>query len=259
MTSSSDWEPQRYEKFAAERRLPFDDLVGLCRPTPGGVIYDLGCGTGARTIDLPDALGAATVIGIDTSNTMLERTRAYDDPRVSFVNANIANFQPDHSPDVILSNAALHWLDDHAKLMPQLVSMLGKGGTLAVQLPHQNNAPSHRVWLTLAEELFPEQADAFGTPGVLTPIEYDELLAPLGTFRLWETEYYQRLTAETGSHPVRRYTESTYARPILTALDATEKAALIKRYEDVMHKAYPVRSDGTVLFPFRRMFFTLTV
>jgi trans-aconitate 2-methyltransferase len=26
----------------------------------------------------------------------------------------------------------------------------------------------------------------------------------------------------------------------------------------VMQTAYPVRGDGTVLFPFRRMFFTLT-
>ena len=81
----------------------------------------------------------------------------------------------------------------------------------------------------------------------------------MGRFRMWETEYYQRLTAEAGSHPVRRFTESTYARPILAALDADEKADLINRYEEVMHTAYPVRSDGTVLFPFRRLFFTLTI
>ncbi|HAW46085.1 MAG TPA: trans-aconitate methyltransferase, partial [Roseovarius sp.] len=34
---------------------------------------------------------------------------------------------------------------------------------------------------------------------------------------------------------------------------------IIRRYEEVMHTAYPVRADGTVLFPFRRLFFTLTV
>jgi trans-aconitate 2-methyltransferase len=58
---------------------------------------------------------------------------------------------------------------------------------------------------------------------------------------------------------VRRFTESTYARPILQALEPDDKAKLIKRYEEVMHAAYPVRADGSVLFPFRRMFFTLTV
>ena len=58
---------------------------------------------------------------------------------------------------------------------------------------------------------------------------------------------------------MRRFTESTYARPVLEALDKDEKADLIRRYEEVMHAAYPVRADGSVLFPFRRMFFTLTV
>ena len=143
--------------------------------------------------------------------------------------------------------------------MPRLAGLLGKGGTLAVQMPHQNKAPSHRVWLSLAQELFPGRAEKMGTPGVMAPVRYEELLAPLGQFRLWETDYYQRLTAEPGSHPVRRFTESTYARPILTALGEAERADLIRRYEEVMHTAYPVRADGTVLFPFRRLFFTLTV
>ena len=98
-----------------------------------------------------------------------------------------------------------------------------------------------------------------GTPGVMAPVKYEELLGGLGRFRLWETDYYQRLVAEAGSHPVRRFTESTYARPVLQALDADEKTKLISRYEEVMHAAYPVRKDGSVLFPFRRMFFTLTV
>jgi len=143
--------------------------------------------------------------------------------------------------------------------MPRLAAMLGKGGTLAVQLPHQNNAPSHRVWLSLAEDLFPGRIDTGAGPGIMTPVEYDTLLAPKGRFRLWETEYYQRLSADAESHPVRRYTESTYARPILEALDEDERAALITRYEGVMRSAYPMRADGSVLFPFRRLFFTLTV
>jgi trans-aconitate 2-methyltransferase len=46
---------------------------------------------------------------------------------------------------------------------------------------------------------------------------------------------------------------------VLQALEEDEKAELIRRYEEVMHAAYPVRADGSVLFPFRRLFFVLTV
>jgi trans-aconitate 2-methyltransferase len=84
---------------------------------------------------------------------------------------------------------------------------------------HYDKAPLHRVSLTLADELFPGRADRMGTPGVMAPVKYEEMPARLGQVRLWETDYYQRLTAEPDSHPVRRFTESTYARPILATLD----------------------------------------
>ena len=139
------------------------------------------------------------------------------------------------------------------------LAILARGSTLAVQMPHHNRAPSHRVWLSLVEEFFPGRIEKMGTPGVMAPSQYEALLDPLGRFRLWETEYYRRLMAEAGSHPVRRFTESTYARPVLAVLDPDEKDLLIRRYEEAMAAAYPLRDDGSVLFPFRRLFFTLTV
>ena len=204
----------------------------------------------------------APILCVDNSADMLAACRDVLelDENVRFKEADFDGFAKDNeSFDLVFSNAALHWVGAHEALMPRLAGLLGKGGTLAVQMPHQNKAPSHRVWLSLAQELFPGRAEKMGTPGVMAPVRYEELLAPLGQFRLWETDYYQRLTAEPGSHPVRRFTESTYARPILTALGEAERADLIRRYEEVMHTAYPVRADGTVLFPFRRLFFTLTV
>ena len=39
--------PTQYDRFAAERRQPFDDLVALCRPVPGGTVVDLGAAPGS--------------------------------------------------------------------------------------------------------------------------------------------------------------------------------------------------------------------
>ncbi|MEM6942016.1 MAG: methyltransferase domain-containing protein [Pseudomonadota bacterium] len=223
-----------------------------------GDIYDLGCGNGAMGDALRARAAGRGLVGVDASPAMLERagqSQAY----THLQQVDIRDWHPPKVPGLIVSNAALHWVGGHEALMPRLADMLGHGATLAVQMPHQNKAPSHRVWRTLADEMFPGRVEMAGTPGVMAPVKYEELLAPRGRFRLWETEYYQRLVAEAGSHPVRRFTESTYARPILQALESDEKADLIKRYEEVMHAAYPVRDDGSVLFPFRRLFFTLTV
>ncbi|QGY00416.1 methyltransferase domain-containing protein [Roseovarius faecimaris] len=234
------------------------DLLNAVSQMGAGDIVDLGCGNGALAQALSARAGGRELVGVDASPAMLAKARQVKGYS-ALQQADIDNWHPRRAPGLIFSNAVLHWVGHHEQLLPKLARMLGKGGTLAVQMPHQNKAPSHRVWLTLVEEMFPGRVEKMGTPGVMAPVKYDELLAPMGQFRLWETEYYQRLMAEPGSHPVRRYTESTYARPILQALEPDEKAELIARYEEVMRTAYPVREDGSVLFPFRRMFFTLTI
>ncbi|GGO58787.1 trans-aconitate 2-methyltransferase [Roseovarius pacificus] len=256
--AKADWNPGAYARYRDLRLRPGLDLLNAVGQMGVGDVIDLGCGNGALGEALRARAGGRPLVGVDASPAMLEKARqahGYD----NLQQADIREWHPRRAPGLIFSNAALHWVGNHEQLMPRLAGMLGKGGTLAVQMPHQNKAPSHRVWLSLVEELFPGRIEKMGTPGVMAPVKYEELLAPLGQLRLWETEYYQRLVAETGSHPVRRFTESTYARPVLEALEPDEKSELVRRYEDVMKAAYPVRADGSVLFPFRRLFFTLTV
>lgn len=253
-----DWNPGAYARFRDLRLRPAMDLLNAVDQMGAGDVIDLGCGNGQMGRALAARASGRPVIGVDASPAMLEKAQQATG-YASLQQADIRDWHPRRAPGLIFSNAALHWLDDHATLIPRLVAMLGKGGTLAVQVPHQNRAPSHRVWHSLVDELFPGRVDASEMPGILTAVEYDELLAPLGRFRMWETEYYQRLGAEKDSHPVRRYTESTYARSILGALAPDEATTLIRHYEEVMRSAYPVRADGSVLFPFRRLFFTLTV
>ncbi|MEM6576938.1 MAG: methyltransferase domain-containing protein [Pseudomonadota bacterium] len=253
-----DWDPGAYARFHDLRLRPGLDLLNTVGALVQGDVIDLGCGNGALSEALRLRAAGRSLIGVDTSSAMLEKaqtTRQYTD----LVHQDAALWSPPRPVALIFSNAALHWVGQHEQLMPRLATCLVPGGTLAVQMPYQNKAPSHRVWLNLAQEMFPGRVEKMGTPGVMAPVKYEEILAQLGQFRLWETEYYQRLTAEPGSHPVRRFTESTYARPVFQALEADEITALVSRYEEAMHAAYPVRADGSVLFPLRRLFFTLTV
>src|SRR5258708_32676009 len=47
--------------------------------------------------------------------------------------------------DVILANAVLHWVPDHARLFPALAAKLAPGGALAVQMPDNLDEPAHRL------------------------------------------------------------------------------------------------------------------
>ena len=253
--TAQDWDPGIYHRFRGHRLRPAMDLLRAVGPLPDGGIVDLGCGSGAAGPAL--ARLGRTLTGVDLSPAMLDKARATG-AYATLVEADLARWSAPDPVALIFSNAVLHWLPDHAALLPRLAAMLAPGGTLAVQLPHQNNALSHRLWVSLADEMFPGRVDHAQIPGILLPAEYHRILSELGHVSLWETEYYQDLDPATDGHPVRRFTEATFARPILAPLDDSERRALIAAYEAVIGKGYPDGPTGRVLFPFRRLFFTLT-
>ncbi|MEZ5722743.1 MAG: methyltransferase domain-containing protein [Paracoccaceae bacterium] len=254
-----DWDPGTYARFRDLRLRPALDLLARIGDLPVGPVVDLGCGTGAVAAALAARFAGRAVIGVDASPSMLAEaaaTACYD----TLVEADIAVWRPDAPPALVFSNAALHWLDDHQSLMPRLAGLLQPGGVLAVQMPAQFEAPSHALLREVAEALFPGRVTdpaAWATP-VGTPEDYVRLLEALGTVDAWETTNVQRLAPVAKAHPVRRFTESTAMRPFLAALTAEEAARFVSAYEVELAAAYPAEEDGSVLFPFRRLFFTLT-
>ena len=60
---SDGWKPELYGRFAAERRRPFEDLLALVAPIPGGRAVDLGCGPGPLTRVVHQRTGAASTVG----------------------------------------------------------------------------------------------------------------------------------------------------------------------------------------------------
>lgn len=257
-TPKQDWNPEAYARFRGLRLQPALDLMGRVGPLPSGSVVDLGCGDGAAGAALSARYGRP-VLGVDRSPAMLDVARA-SGAYQALTQADIGTWQATQAPALIFSNATLHWLPDHAALLPRLARMLTPKGVLAVQMPRQFGAPSHRFLRDFSESMFPDRFDFIGwTAPVHTPAEYWEILSPLGQVEIWETEYLQRLPAATDAHPVRRFTESTAMRPFLEKLNEVEAEAFLRRYEESLAVAYPLRSDGTVLFPFRRLFLTLTV
>jgi trans-aconitate 2-methyltransferase len=183
-TRQDTWDPAQYQRFAKERRQPFDDLLALVQPVADGSVVDLGCGTGELTVELHQHVGAATTLGIDSSSAMLER--APTARGVAFEHADIRTLAPPQSYDVVFANAALQWVPDHERLLPTLASLVADGGQIAVQVPANADHPSHTTSVALANEEPFRSALGDGTAAdpvaanVLTPERYAELLHELG-------------------------------------------------------------------------------
>src|ERR1700756_1265835 len=94
VTPIDGWSPEQYERFRSERQQPFDDLLMLCHPVPGGRVVDLGCGTGDLTKILHEEMQAMETVGIDSSPAMLTRaqTAFATVPGLSFSQGDIASW-----------------------------------------------------------------------------------------------------------------------------------------------------------------------
>ncbi len=153
-----------------------------------------------------------------------------------------------------MSNAALHWLDDHAALFPRLLSHLRPGGMLAVQMPAQHAAPSHQIGYELAESA-PWRERLQGLVRrrpILEADEYYALLRPrAAALDLWFTEYIQTLT---GENPVAEFTKGSFVGAWLSALPDAQARDFEAEYRQRIAAAYPPRADGVTLFAFRRFF-----
>ncbi|MGM1427841.1 methyltransferase domain-containing protein [Sphingobacterium lactis] len=147
------WNPELYNQFKDIRYKPFYDLLGLLKDYDPKTIIDLGCGTGEQTAILTRHFKEASVLGIDSSPTMLAQARDYHLGRLTFRHIGIEEILASGQQwDLVFSNAALQWVDGHEKLFKQLVSVVNPGGQLAVQVPVQDENKLNQLLLQLVKE-----------------------------------------------------------------------------------------------------------
>jgi trans-aconitate 2-methyltransferase len=246
------WDPAQYLKFADHRVRPAIDLLNRVDLESPEVVYDLGAGTGNITEMLAKRWPNTRVIGVDNSPEMMERAERIEN--LEWQQGDIGNWRPDRPADLIFSNAALHWVDGHTELFTGLMSAVAPGGLFAVQMPRNFGALSHTSiseaalggpWRSTLEPLLRPAP-------VEVPQFYVRVLSPLASsLDVWETDYIQVLT---GDNPVKEWTKGTWLKPLLDALEEPERSEFEETYAALVEKAYPKESDGTTLFPFRRMF-----
>jgi len=261
-SADSAWDPRQYAVFAGHRGRPFADLLARVDADDPALVVDLGCGPGELTLGLAHRWPGARIIGVDSSPEMLERARALDaDGRVEWVEASAEDWDPagsGGSVDVLVTNATLQWVPSHLRLIPSWLESLAPGGTFAMQVPANFDAPSHRLMREVAarhpraDDLRPglDRAQAVARPETYAAL----LLDRVADVDVWQTTYQHVLTAEHDSpHPVLEWVRGTGLRPVLGVLDGDERDAFVTDYERELETAYPRRAFG-VLFPFTRTF-----
>ena len=245
------WDPKQYHKFQAERSAPFFDLLALVEIRPNLKVVDLGCGTGELTRHLVDALPGSDVTGIDSSSQMLGKATAHASPRLRFEQGDQAHLAGEW--DLIFSNAALQWSEDHEELIPRLYERLLPGGQIAVQVPSNHNHISHQIYRETAnEEPFKTVLNGFQRYApVLSIDQYARLFFECGAE---EINVFEKVYAHVleDSDAVVEWISGTALVPYFERL-GEHKVKFVEALRVKMRRALPA---SPVFYPFRRILFS---
>jgi trans-aconitate 2-methyltransferase len=247
------WDPHTYLAHAGLRERPAVELLARLALDRVRRAYDMGCGTGNSTSLLLNRWPEARVIGVDNSEAMLNEARQ-SNVAAEWLKADLSDFVPEESVDLIFSNAAYQWVDNHRTIFPRLAGSLAPNGALAIQMPANFDAPSHVLLKeTAANGPWSETvADIRPANPVHSAEAYYDMLSPAcGTLDIWYSEYQQVLT---GDDPVLGWVKGTALVPYFEVLKGDQRETFIDIYAAKLRDAYPTRPDGMTLFPFKRLF-----
>lgn len=245
------WDPNQYHKFQAQRSAPFYDLLALVDVRPNLNVVDLGCGTGELTRQLADSLPHSDVTGLDSSPQMLEKAASFQRPSLVFVQGDQSQLTGEW--DLVFSNAALQWSEDHAELIARLYRKLKPGGQLAVQVPSNHNHISHQIIReTASEEPFRSIMGGYlRYAPVLAIDQYAQLLFDCGAENIVAFEKVYAHVLEN-SDAVVEWISGTACVPYFERL-AEHKESFLRTIRAKMKQALP---QTPVFYPFRRTLFS---
>ncbi len=242
------WNPDQYNKFQTQRSAPFDDLLNLILVRPGLNAVDLGCGTGELTEKLASFLPDSNVIGYDNSQEMLDKAVARKRPGLNFVHGDQAELPGKWN--LIFSNAALQWSENHAQLIPFLYEKLDFGGQITIQVPSNHTHVSHKlIFQTAQQEPFKSALNNYvRISPVLTIEQYAQLFFNLGAENIivFEKVYCHVLN---NSDEVVEWVSGTALVPYFERL-GTQKLDFL---EEIRRKFRDSMPDIPLFYPFKRI------
>jgi len=152
------FEGRKYEEFSQHQREWGNKLISELRLKGNETVLDLGCGNALTTGELAERVPKGKVIGVDWSSSMLDVARSHkienriENMELMLIDINKISFN--NKFDIVFSNATLHWILNHEKLLENIYSALKNRGFMRIQFGADGNCPHFIETLKEVIELF---------------------------------------------------------------------------------------------------------
>ncbi|MGD8837127.1 MAG: methyltransferase domain-containing protein [Desulfobacteraceae bacterium] len=185
-----EFDGKKYEKTSAHQKEWGVKLISELALKGNKRVLDLGCGDGVNTALIAQALPDGEVVGIDASRGMIDTAKPKEKANLRFVLLDIDEIAFENEFDVVYSNATLHWIKDHHRLLRNLFKALRVDGLLRVNFAADGNC-SHFFKVirnAMEKEAFSRFFSDFSWPWYMPTIdEYTQLVrqSELKAAKVW--------------------------------------------------------------------------
>jgi len=138
-----EFDGKKYSKASSHQMEWGERLIAELKLNGDERILDLGCGDGGLTGKLADVVPNGEVVGIDASQGMLDAARQNVRNNLRFELRDINDLAFESEFDVVFSNAALHWVLDHERLLENVLRSLKTGGVARFNFGADGNCPRY--------------------------------------------------------------------------------------------------------------------
>lgn len=250
-----EFDGKKYEAASTHQREWGAKLIEELSLRGNEHILDLGCGDGALTVQLADLVPGGTVIGIDASQGMIQTASQKHRDNLSFILMDINQLDFTDRFNVIFSNAALHWVHDHQRLLNAAKRALRDSGRLRFNFAGDGNCATFFTVVrdVMKQEPFCGYFRSFEWPWYMPQVEdYQKQVDQLGfaEARVW-SETADRYFPDSES--MIRWIDQPSLVPFMACISHAEDRALFREEVITGMLKETKQPDGRCFETFRRI------
>ncbi len=250
-----EFDGEKYKKASSHQKEWGVKLISELKFNGDECILDLGCGDGAITAQLADCVPNGYVIGIDASQGMInaaKKNHKADNLKFELIDIDAIIYQSKF--DIIISNATLHWVKDHKKLITNVYTALKSNGVARFNFAAAGNCSNFFKIIKKAMEQpkYEKYFKSFIWPWYMPSIEEYKALVEKDSFseiKVWEENADRDFP---NADAMTRWIDQPSIVPFLECVNEEDARGFRNAVVKQMIKATS-QPDGTYFETFRRI------
>jgi trans-aconitate methyltransferase len=246
-----EWDADEYARHSSAQEKWARELLAKLKLKGNENVLDLGCGDGKITAEIANIIKDGSVIGVDNSESMIKLAQGkYLNKKhnnLSFRVMDAKKLMFDEKFDVVFSNAALHWVDDHGKVLEGIHRSLKPGGRFLIQTGGTGNAAAAFETvkeMAVLDEWLPYLKDAESPYNFLSDNEYRKLIPEKG-FRPLRIELLKKDMIHDGIEGFKGFIRTTWL-PFTMRIPEEKREQFITETAEHYISKYPPDKEGKV-------------